>query len=70
MVEENIDDDACEATPMGRKKQPGFMKHGMVVGEAVEVSMHHDSCDDRRGERFEEAVWSALLEVAKEVAQT
>ena len=40
----------------------------MVVGEAVDASMHHDAVDDGGGESFEQGLGRSFFEVAQNIA--
>lgn len=46
------------------------MKGGVVIGEAIEVTVHEDACDNGGGEFTPKKLRGAFLEVAQEIAES
>ena len=67
VVEKNVDDNTRESSPMGSEQWLGVVKDSMVIGEAVNATMHHDSVDDGSGQSFEQGGGGSFLKVAQDI---
>ena len=68
IVEDDVNDDSCEAAPFGSEEGSGTLEGGVVIGKAVEMAMHHDSVKDFVGKGSPERFRSALHKVAQEIS--
>lgn len=49
VIEKDVNDDASETTSLWDEKFPCAKKLGMLIGEAIQFPVHHDSGEHVRG---------------------